>query len=145
MQCLAFLQHLEKLAREFVTVFLLFGSHQPPYDGVAIHATQGFVERLCLRTSLELAFELGWHYRVGGRVIRRFPATILFRALDFRQSTRSHASALDQRERLAAIDHRPETLGSSRQKAMQIGPFALRMYQRVDPPIAQRAVQRFLM
>src|SRR5271168_2349811 len=54
-----------------------------------------------------------------------------------------HVSRLGETFRVASIDFRPAALGSARSESLYPGPLVMRPLQAVDPPKAERLVQRF--
>src|SRR5262249_61671955 len=76
-------------------------------DGVAVVALQRGEEGRGVRVGVELALEILRHGGLALGVIGGLPAAVPLGALDLRVPRRLHATVLDERRRLLAIDLRP--------------------------------------
>src|SRR5689334_6597863 len=64
MQSLAFLQHVDEFARQFIPLLKRLRRRQSPQDSVAVHSADSFEKGLCLRMTIELTLEFRRHFGI---------------------------------------------------------------------------------
>src|SRR5580704_5006517 len=115
-----------------------------PKDSIPIRPVKSLEKCFSPRIRVQRSLKVARHRGSAGRIIGGIPSSILFGILDRLQPRGFHLPVHNQRQRFLPVDLRPDALARTRKKSLQPGLFAFRPLLPVNPSVAQRNLERFL-
>ena len=112
-------------------------------DREPIPTVQGTKEGVRLRTALQRCLQILGHGGGAGRFIGSFPASVLFGAVNLRETGRLHASIANQPLGLFSIDFRPNAAPATWCEFLEPARLVVAFALAINPTVAERLLHGF--